>query len=59
MLVMTHRKGDVIDMEVEGIKITLVVLDIHGRQLKLGYKAPPAVKILRDNAIDKEPKPKQ
>lgn len=56
MLVLTHRPGDKISLNADGVEITLQVIEVKGKQIKLGYKAPAFVKIVRENAILKEPK---
>lgn len=49
MLVLTHKLGEYV--EVGETKIT--VLEIRNGQVKLGYEAPPEVKIRRDKLIRK------
>lgn len=57
MLILTRRRGtavDLIDRNTDRIIATVTVLDILPNDVvRIGFDAPPSVRIVRDNAIDK------
>jgi len=55
MLVLSRRIGDVVQI---GETIRVVVVEIRGEVVRLGFEAPPDVQIMRDDAKNREPKPK-
>ncbi|MBI3838642.1 MAG: carbon storage regulator [Planctomycetia bacterium] len=44
MLVLSRKQGEQLQI---GDNITITVLEVHGRKLKLGVQAPHGVRILR------------
>ena len=44
MLVLSRKQGETLHI---GENITITVLEVHGRVMKLGIEAPGSVKILR------------
>ena len=50
MLVLTRKKGDVID--IEGVKVK--VMTIKTGQVRIGIDAPDCVKICRQELIDRD-----
>lgn len=52
MLVLTRRKGEVIEISSPtACAIKLVVIDIRGGRVRIGFGAPDEVQILRPEAI--------
>ncbi|WP_177420280.1 carbon storage regulator [endosymbiont of Lamellibrachia barhami] len=47
MLVLTRRIEEEVILQVGDIEIVASLEDLHGNQAKLGFDAPPEVKILR------------
>lgn len=52
MLVVTRKAGEQI---VIGDNITVTVLEIRGRQVKIGIQAPDSVRIVRAELLDRRP----
>lgn len=52
MLVLTRNTGDKLMI---GENIEVVVLGVSGGQVRIGISAPREIKVLRDNAIRREP----
>lgn len=52
MLVVTRITGETLMI---GENIEVVVLGVSGGQVRLGINAPREIKVLRDNAIRREP----
>ena len=53
MLVLSRKVGERV---VIGDRITVTVLEVKGRQVRLGFEAPPDVQIWRGElAFDREP----
>ncbi|MBL9085257.1 MAG: carbon storage regulator [Planctomycetales bacterium] len=54
MLVLTRKVGERIRV---GESIDVVVTEIRGDKVRLGFEAPPEVKILREELIDDGERP--
>ena len=53
MLMLTRRRGrsiDLIDADTDKVLATIVVLEIIGEEVRLGFKADDSVRIVRDDA---------
>lgn len=53
MLKITRNENQSIQI---GENITITIKEINGKQARISIDAPPEVKVLRDNAIEKEKK---
>jgi len=51
MLILTRRPGET--LEIDGGKIEVTVLDIKGRQVRIGINAPPDVTIHRKEVAER------
>ena len=56
MLVLARRKNEAVFIDVNGLRIEITVTKIASNQVKLGFDAPPSVKILRKEITDRGPK---
>ena len=50
MLVLTRRPNE--SVLLLGLGITVVVLEVRGKSVRLGIEAPPSVRVLRSELID-------
>ncbi|RLJ18640.1 carbon storage regulator [bacterium endosymbiont of Escarpia laminata] len=56
MLVLTRKPGEEVILHVGDIESVVSLEDLHSNQAKLGFEAPPEVKILRAEILeDAEP----
>ena len=55
MLVLTRKTNETVILTVGDIVIEVVVTRIDAGRVQLGFNAPAAVAILRDNAVNKMP----
>lgn len=55
-LKLKRRPGESIQI---GEHVTVTLVELSGGQALLGIEAPKEVTILRDNAVAREPKPKE
>ena len=57
MLILTRRRGtavDLIDRNTDRVIATITILEILPNDVvRIGFDAPPSVRIVRDNAVDK------
>jgi carbon storage regulator len=51
MLILTLKENEKVLI---GDNVSILVVEIRGKQIKLGIKAPPGVSVLRGNLTDKE-----
>ena len=58
MLVLSRKKNEWTELQTSDGPVRVVVIDVRGDKVRLGWEAPPAVKILRDEVKDRPPKPK-
>ena len=57
MLVLTRRVREAVICTLpDGTELVLQVLGVAGNQVRLGFEAPKAVRIMRDNIINPEPR---
>jgi carbon storage regulator len=54
MLVLGRLPGETIRV---GTNITVTVLEVHGRLVRIGVHAPARIKVLRDELCTSTPKP--
>lgn len=55
MLILSRRVNEAITLtHPDGTEITISVLGILNGQVRLGFDAPKEVRILRDNAVDRD-----
>lgn len=47
MLVLSRNKGQIIEINFGGVVCKMHLLELNGRRARLGFEAPPAVKISR------------
>lgn len=58
MLMLTRKRGrsvDLIDADTDQVLATIVVLEIIGKEVRLGFKATDSVRIVRDDAKVRTP----
>lgn len=51
MLILTRRTGETVMI---GDNVTVTVLGVKGSQVRLGFKAPPEVHIVREELLDRD-----
>ncbi len=51
MLVLSRRSGE--QIVIDG-KIKITIIEIHGRQVRLGIEAPAEVRVLREELVDRK-----
>lgn len=51
MLVLKRKIGERIVLAINGVEVEIEVVDVRGRQAKLGFAAPPDVKIWRKELL--------
>jgi len=56
MLVLSRKLNESI---IIGDNIRITVIDINGYRIRLGFEAPPDVKIFREEIMDRGPKKKR
>ena len=54
MLVLSRKVQESIILSVNGEEIRVTLLDIRGKNIRLGIKAPKSVRILRNEIYEKE-----
>ena len=54
MLVLTRREGDSVILETSDGPIEISIEEINGAQLRVGFKAPKSVRILRSELKEQE-----
>ena len=52
MLILTRQKDQKIIVEVGGQRMTIVITDVRGDKVRVGFDAPPAFKILRQELYE-------
>jgi carbon storage regulator len=58
MLVLSRKKNEWTELQTSDGPVRMCVVDIRGDKVRLGWDAPQAVKILRDEVKDRPAKPK-
>ena len=53
MLVLSRKRGERIFLNADGEQIELTLVEIRGDKVRLGFKAGPAVKIMREEVLQK------
>lgn len=56
MLVLSRKRGESIIIA-DGL-ITVTVLEIHGRQVRLGIEAPRDISVVREELVGEQPRPR-
>ena len=55
MLILSRRVNEAITVtHPDGTEVVISVLGVLGGQVRLGFDAPKEVRILRDNAVDRD-----
>lgn len=57
MLVLVRRGGQYITATVGEVEIRIHVIEVIGGKARIGIEAPKSVRIIRDDAIVRAPKP--
>jgi carbon storage regulator CsrA len=53
MLVLTRGNGEQLQLVVENNQVIAIMLtNIHGKQVQIGFEAPPASRILRKELVE-------
>lgn len=54
MLVLSRKPNEIVELDVEGIKIRVVVCEIRGDRIRLGFDAPRSVQITRTELLQNQ-----
>lgn len=57
MLILTRRVGEAVLVGEGDNAVTLTVLGVKGNQVRVGVVAPKAIKVLREELLDRAPRP--
>lgn len=56
MLILTRRVGEAVLVGEGDNAVTLTVLGVKGNQVRVGVAAPKAIKVLREELLDRAPR---